>query len=99
MSRYTSRPFTGFHKRNDSVIVHPNLAVTPPQMLDMASHGIPIHSQINESLFSDDADQNTKYIPAELRRGANLTTVWSSQCDARKKFASVKSVSQTSTNN
>lgn len=64
------------------------LAVTPSDMSNMLSRGIPISAQINEELFFDGLDNPSFDIPIEEQRGVDVNDVWLAQRQARSKLIS-----------
>lgn len=68
---------------NDYFIVQPDLALTPAQMMDMQSRGIPINLG-NASLFSDGSPNPSFDIPIAEQRGIDIAEVWSLEKLSRK---------------
>lgn len=60
---------------NDYFVVQPDLALTPSQMLDMQSRGVPINLG-NASLFSDGSPNPSFEIPVSEQRGIDIAEVW-----------------------
>lgn len=65
------------------------LAVTPSEMAQMTSRGIPI-TPANESLFYDGDDAISPSVALENRRGIDVVDVWNAEKDAKQKLSQAR---------
>lgn len=70
--------------------VQSDLAVTPAKMLVDSEHGIPIKSQIDDSLFYDGDLSETISCPTEYTRGMDINDAWNAEMDAKTKLSTAQ---------
>lgn len=68
--------------------VIPNLAVTPSKMAELVDAGIPVSSAVIGSQYFDGENNPSWDLPADLRRGVDIASVWQAQRDARSNVTS-----------
>ncbi|UPW41281.1 hypothetical protein [Sigmofec virus UA08Rod_4411] len=68
--------------------VIPNLSVTPSQMAEMVSHGIPVSSQILGAPMFDGVSNPSWDLPIDQRRGVDIASVWQAQRESRSNITS-----------
>ena len=69
--------------------VAPNLAITPSQMMELASHGVPVSLQ-NAANFNDGQVNPPWDVPAERVRGVDMADLWQLQMSSRSKLKDAK---------
>jgi hypothetical protein len=79
-----SRPRT----RNNDVVVRNGLAITPAQMEEMISRGIPVNANALPLLEVDAHSDKDFSVSPEFQRGASLNSTWNAQIDSRQKLQS-----------
>lgn len=78
----------------DELPVQSGLAVTPAQMLEMASQGIPI-SSVGAEFMYDDGQRTVDFEPPlERQRRVEIGDLWESQMDIRKKARKLHQMEQ-----
>lgn len=88
MSKFYSRPtrLAVAERHGDDTFVQNGLAVTPSQMLEMASEGVPI-SSVNAEFMYDDGQRTPPDVPVlDRQRGVDLGDLWENQQDIRHKM-------------
>lgn len=76
----------------DPVHVQDGLSVTPAQMHEMTQHGIPISSQMSDSMFYDGDSKPLTDIDPLMRRGVDAVDAWNLQKQSRKNLKNANSV-------
>lgn len=82
--------FTDAQCHEDSQRVRQNMAVTPAQMEDLTSKGIPVSSANMASVFDDGIPNPDWSVPIDNTRGVDIADVWCAQQDARKNLKNAK---------
>ena len=77
-------------KTIEHTYVQSDLAVTPAKMLTDSEHGIPIKSQIDDSLFYDGDLSESISCPIEYTRGMDINDAWNAEMDAKTKLSSAQ---------
>lgn len=85
----TFRPARTCRHENDPVVQN-GLAVTPSQMADLASRGIPISTQNAASFTSNDVGRFDFDVPMEHTRGIDMAEMWQKREDVKSKFRETK---------
>lgn len=70
--------------------VQPNLAMTPADVADMASKGIPVSTQANGAQYYDGVPEPSLDIPIDQQRGADMADIFNAQMDAREKLGNMR---------
>lgn len=68
--------------------VIPNLAITPSKMAELVDSGIPVSSSVLGANYFDGESNPSWDLPADLRRGVDIASVWQAQRDARQNVTS-----------
>ena len=72
----TIRKKVDYKRQSNFLPTRPNLSVTPAQMMRMAEQGIPISSQNADKFYDGDVRLDWGSIPAERKRGVDITDLW-----------------------
>ncbi|UPW41680.1 hypothetical protein [Peromfec virus RodF8_21] len=75
----------------EPVYVQSGLAVTPSEMMTLSQHGVPISSQVDESLFYDGDSSFKVTIDPMLMRGVDINDAWNAEQDAKSRLAAAYS--------
>lgn len=87
--------FATCKRKEYELVTIDNLAVTPSQMMEMASHGIPV-STPNVELFYEGTENPSWNIPLEQQRGIDVAQLWQENRNIKRKALNyVKDVGQT----
>ena len=74
--------------KGDEEPVQSGLALTPGQMLELQSQGLPISSQIAGAEY-DEGDTNPDFTPPlGRRRGVDVADLWEAEMDTKKAIGS-----------
>lgn len=86
----TVRKKIDYNPKGSFPVVRPNLAVTPSKMLTMAENGIPI-SSLTQDKFFDGEFKLEWSIPAERKRGVDITDLWNLKKGVQSKVTAAHS--------
>lgn len=75
----------------DPIHIQSGLAVTPSEMMTLSEHGVPISSQVDESLFYDgDSSFKVSIDPMQMR-GVDINDAWNAEQDSKARLAAAYS--------